>query len=142
MGSADLDLVRSINAAWERGDFFSSAEWAHPAIEYVVVDGPAPGTWIGLAGMTEGFREFLDAWEDLHVEVDKFRDLDDERVLVLLRRSARGKTSGLEIAETRTEGANLVHVLDEKLTRIVFYWDRSRAFADLGLAPEAGSPCA
>ena len=30
--SANVELVRSIHGAWERGDY-SSAEWAHPHIE-------------------------------------------------------------------------------------------------------------
>jgi hypothetical protein len=42
-----LDLVRSIYAHWERGDF-SSAEWADAEIEYVFADGLAPGIRRGL----------------------------------------------------------------------------------------------
>jgi ketosteroid isomerase-like protein len=138
MASANLDLVRSIFAAWERGDY-STAEWAHPEIEYVIAGGPSPGSWTGLAGMAEGFREWLSAWEDFRGEAEEYRELDGERVLVLLRFSGRGKTSGLELGQMRAKGANVIHVRDGKVTRIVAYWDRERALADLGLATEAGS---
>jgi ketosteroid isomerase-like protein len=137
MASANLELVRSIYAEWERGDF-SSAEWAHPEIEYVHADGPEPGRWIGMAGMAEGFGDFLSAWEDWRIEAEEYRELDGELVLVLYRRSGRGKTSGLEVGQISSKAANVFHVRDGKVTRLVVYWEPGRALADLGLAPEAG----
>jgi ketosteroid isomerase-like protein len=65
--------------------------------------------------------------------VDEYRELDDERVLVLIRRSGHGKTSGLELGQMRTQGAALWHIRDGKMTRLVDYFDRDRALADLGL---------
>ena len=70
MPSANLDLVRSIYADWERGDF-RSVEWAHPEIEFVMVGGPSPGTWTGLAGIAEAARDFVSAWEDLRTEAEE-----------------------------------------------------------------------
>jgi ketosteroid isomerase-like protein len=138
MASANLDFVRSLFSVWERGDF-SSAEWAHPDIEYVMADGPSPGSWTGLPGMAEGFREFASAWEGYRIEVDEFRELDDERVLVVFHRSGRGKTSGLELGQMRSKGASLLHVQGGKVTRLVIYADLEHALADLGIRSEADS---
>jgi ketosteroid isomerase-like protein len=142
MASANLDLVRSIYAAWERGDY-GSAEWAHPRIECVIADGPAPGRWTGTAAMAAAWRDFMSAWEDWRVEVDEYRELDSESVLALESRSARAKISGLRIGQmdgqTRSKGASLFKIRDGKVTRFVTYFDRDRAFADLGLTPDAGT---
>jgi ketosteroid isomerase-like protein len=139
VSSANLELVRSIHAAWERGDY-SSAEWAHREIEYVFADGPTPGSWTGPAGMAEGWRGFLSAWKEFRVEADEYRELDSERVLVLVHRSGRGKTSGLEVGQIGTRGASPFHIRDRKVTRLVIYQDGERALADLGLVPKTGSP--
>jgi ketosteroid isomerase-like protein len=133
MASPNLELVRSIFAAWDRGDF-SSNEWADPEIEFVIADGPAPGSWTGLAGLAEGFRGLVGAWEEYRVEADEYRELDGDRVLVFLHPAGRGRTSGLEIGQIRTESANLFHVRGGKVARLVLYLDREHALADLGLA--------
>jgi ketosteroid isomerase-like protein len=106
----------------------------------VIADGPEPGRWTGLAGMAAGARAIFNAWEDWRNEAEEYRVLNDERVLVIARFSARGKTSGLDLGHMRTEAASLFHVRDGQVTRYVFYFDRERVLVDVGLAPEAGSP--
>ncbi len=73
-------------------------------------------------------------WKDYRVETDEYRELDDERVLVLTRSTALGKAGRLVVGQLRAKGAVLYHVSDGKVTRLVYYWDRGRALADLGLA--------
>ena len=130
--SANLDLVRSLYADWERGDF-SHVEWAHPDIEFVIADGPEPTRVFGAAAMARAWREFPRAWEDLRAEAEEYRELDGERILVLSSYSGRGKRSGLAVGQMRAEAAMLFHVRDRKVTRFVGYWDRDRALADVGL---------
>jgi ketosteroid isomerase-like protein len=139
MSSANLNVVRSIYADWERGDF-SSAEWADPEIEFAFAAGPEPGSWKGLAGMAEGYRDWLRAWKGFRAEPEQYLVLDSERVLVLVRNSGRGRTSGMEL-ESRSV-ANLFHFRGGKVTRIIVYLDRAQALADLGLGPhaDAGDP--
>jgi hypothetical protein len=93
-----VDLVQSLYAAWELGDY-RSWDWADPEIEFVAADGPAPGSWTGLPGLMQGVRSFLNAWEDYRIEAVEYRELDGERVLVLHNARGRGKTSGLELGQ-------------------------------------------
>ncbi len=127
--SENLDLVRSIYADWERGDF-SHVEWADSEIEFMIVDGPTPGTWTGLTGLREGWREWLGIWDEYRVEVDEYRELDSEHVLVLLRQMGCGKKSGLPVTNS---GTNLLNIRDGRVTRLALCTDRARPLADLGL---------
>ena len=65
--------------------------------------------------------------------VDDYRELDNERVLVFLHYSGRGKKSGLELGQIGSNVACLFHVRGGKVTKLVLYQDRERALADLGL---------
>ncbi len=131
--SANVDLVRSISAAHERGDF-SSADWADPYIEYAIVGGPDSGVWKGRAAMAKAWSEVLAAYTDNSIVVEEIRQIDDERVLVLSAFAGRGKASGIGASEgIRTDGATLWQIRNGKVVRHVVYFDRDRALADLGL---------
>ena len=136
MSSANLELVRSIYADWERGDF-SSADWAHPEVELVLADGPMQGSWSGLAGMAEGWRGFLSAWEEMRAVPDSYHELDETRVAVRMHNVGRGKSSGVDVGPMRQRSLNLFEIRDGKVIKVIAYWDGERAAAELGLAGEA-----
>jgi ketosteroid isomerase-like protein len=132
--SANLDLVRSIFTAWERGDFFSSGERADPEIELIQADGPEPSRATGLAEMAAAWAKRLNTFADVRVEAEEYRELDDSQVLVLVRSRGVAKTSGIDLDQIGGERtALLLSLRDGKVMRLVAYFDRDRALADLGL---------
>jgi ketosteroid isomerase-like protein len=83
--------------------------------------------------MGQAWRDFLGNWDGYRIDVEEYREIDDERVLILLRVSGRGRMSGVDIAEISPRSANVMHVCDGKVTRLVTYFDRARALDDLGM---------
>jgi hypothetical protein len=132
--SSNVELVRSIYAGWERGDF-GSTTWADAELEVVTADGPTPES-VRLAEIGARWRGFLDAWENVKVEIGECRELDSERVFVLTRWSGKGRSSGLELGRTQPAGASVFHIRDGRVRKLVLYFSPDRALADLGLARE------
>jgi ketosteroid isomerase-like protein len=127
--SENLDLLRSIYADWERGDF-TRDDWADTGIELVRPESLDGDALEGRDASAGGWREWLDAWKDFRAEAHDYRALDGERVLVFGRMRGIGRLSG---TSTDTETVNLFQIRHGKVVRLVLYSDRARACADLGL---------
>jgi ketosteroid isomerase-like protein len=130
--SANLDLVRSIYADWERGDY-SRTEWADPEMEFVYADGPEPASGRGPAAMRRAWHDFLSAWRDYRAVAEEYRELDDGSIVVLTAFHARGRVSEIEVRQVLAGGASVMRIDDGKVTKVVLYYSRDRALADLGL---------
>jgi ketosteroid isomerase-like protein len=133
----NVDVVRSVYAAWERGDF-SETGWLHPDFEFARADGLAAGTRSGQAGMAEAWREWLSAWEGFSVQAERYVELDGDRVLVLAHFRGRGKASGLDVGQTSSKGASLFHLREGRVAKLVLYTDARLALEELGLAQRDG----
>jgi ketosteroid isomerase-like protein len=129
--SSNLDLVRSIYADWARGDF-SKADWADPNVEWVSPERLELGRSTGLDGIAAAFREWATTWEDFRIEADEFIEVDADRVLVLVHCAGRGKMSGVDVGQLPGSTA-VFYLRGGKVLRYITYWDRDRAFADVGL---------
>jgi ketosteroid isomerase-like protein len=132
--SENLNLVRSIYAAWERGDW-SSIDWADPAIELVMVDQPGAQEAKGIAATAVAWRDFLSTWDGYRIEAREYRELNDARVLVLLQAFGRSRAAGLDLKDVTRghNGANVFEIRDGKVIRLDAYFDERAALADLGL---------
>lgn len=133
--SANRDVVRSIFAAYERGDY-SSADWAHDAIQFEIVGGPSPVSVSGRAELARAWTDVFSVWTDVRAVADEIIELDSEHVLVLYHLGGQGKTSGLDLADVATGLALVYQLRSGEVTRLTLYMDRDRAFADLGLTPQ------
>jgi ketosteroid isomerase-like protein len=129
MASANVKLVHSVYTAWKRGNF-NSAEWADPEIEYAIAG--VGRWWTGVGGRGGLLRDFLSAWEGWRDKGVEYREVDDERVLVLTRARRREVDRGA----IRAKGASLFHIRDGKVTKLVAYVDSGLALFELGLTPE------
>jgi ketosteroid isomerase-like protein len=131
MSQENVEIVREIYAD-PRGLIGSASERAAPEVEFDFTD-VYPDRPI-LKGVEE-MRRFRETgpWSGspIHMEPDRFFDLDDERVLVFVRVSATGRDSELEV-EMKT--AHQLTIRDGLLVHFKAYRDRGEALEAAGLS--------
>jgi hypothetical protein len=105
----------------------------HP--DLVLIQSPdMPGTageFHGYEGLMAVYREQLESWEAIHWQPREVHDLGQDRYLVLIEGSGRGRGSGIELEGG--EIGHLVTLLDGKAQRLETYlsWADARAAAGL-----------
>ena len=127
MSQENVEIVRSIYRAVERGDY-SSSEWADPDIEFVAPHEERPLR--GVEAMQRSWRDFLTAWKDFKAEPEEIIDAG-EQVLVVEKVGVRGRGSGAPAEGLRS--ASLFTFRDGRVVRLVEYMDRAEALEAVGL---------
>ncbi len=133
MSEKNVEIVRRLYASWERGDL-QTADFFDVEVEHSRIGSELPGIngdWQGIEAFGVALADYIDALADLHIEAERVIDLGGERVLVLSRQTARGKTSGLRFDR---EFGDLFTLRDGKVLRYVSYWDRAEALEAAGLS--------
>jgi hypothetical protein len=137
----EFDLVAVLT---DRKRVAAMAELVHPDFESVfesrnVPMGPAniedgsgarQPTAYGLEGFLRAWGDWLSVWETWIVSPNRFVEVDDERVLVLMEVRARSKTHGVEMP---IEPGILLTIRGGKLARWETYMDQADALEVAGL---------
>jgi ketosteroid isomerase-like protein len=99
-------------------------------ILFVPVAPGNPGAdYEGLAGLMEGWRDWLAPWESYVIEVEELVDAGNS-VVALVNMRARTEHGGVEMAQ---QGATIWTVEGGKIVRMSFHLDRGDALARAGV---------
>jgi ketosteroid isomerase-like protein len=132
MSPDNVEIVRSIYAAWERDGFPTPSELLDPEIEYVNPAGAVePGTRRGLEAFHRAVQKVLEGWETWQMEPEAFESAGDQ-VAVVVRYRARGRESGVEM-EGRESA--LWTLRDGRVVRYAWFHGPADAFEAAGMRP-------
>ena len=100
MSQENVEQVRAIYDAYERGDYEAALRIMDEDIEFVAPDDFSGGgrAYRGLDAVREGVATWLAAWDDYHFELRELCDAG-EQVVATGWQTGRGRASGVEVSE-------------------------------------------
>jgi ketosteroid isomerase-like protein len=133
MHGNDLDVVRRWLAAFNRRDVSGFVELWNPRCEYFTLTGSqlAGAPYEGHDGLRRYCEEREETWEELRIDSDDLREIDD-RIVLIGRMAGRGLGSGVSIEH---EMALVFELHDGLVLRVRSYWDPTEALAEAAPGP-------
>ena len=135
MSQENVEIVRGIIDAHERGDFDAVFAEYDPEIEWHLSPLFARASdfdpvYYGHEGVRTFWRQWFAAWERADFEYEEFIDAGDSVVTILTQR-VRGRTSGIELEWNSY--AQVWTVGNGKIVRVEFFSTREEALEAAGL---------
>ena len=132
MSSHNLEIVRRLYQAFNRGALDSMLEAANADVEFDASERlPDEGVIRGRDAYRRFFERTFDTWERFVVEVDELLDAGDA-VVALVRISGVGKSSQVTVEEST---AHVVWLREGRPYRVKVFADRDDALRAAGLTP-------
>lgn len=119
MSHENQELIRRAYDAMNRGDVEAAKAIADPSIELrTPLTRVAGRVYRGLAGIDDWFADVEEAWDVLEQTVERFIEVSAETTIIVVRFSARGRASGVQVAQ---ELASVWTIRNNKVVRVETY---------------------
>ena len=130
MSQENVDVVRSAIAAYNRRDFeaIRALNHADVQVDWSASRGPDAGVYRGVDDVARFYRNFLETFEEVHIDPDRFIDSGD---LVVVPNSALVR--GRDGIETVARSALVFEVRGGLVARICLYQETQEALEAAGL---------
>ena len=131
MSQENVEVVRQLFDAWNRGDYAAASALVDPAISVEsLLDGPMAGRYDGAERAARWLSDFWGNFGEFHTEIGEYMTRGDD-VVIAAHHYGRGKSSGVEV---QMDNWQIFTVRGEKIVRYRLYTTKQEALEAAGLS--------
>ena len=131
MSQENIELVRlSVDATNRRDLATLDAIWSEEGEFHSTFAASEGRVFRGRQGIRDYFDTLGDVFDDMRIEIEEITDVGEDRLVVELRVSGRGKGSGVNVEQ---RNGQVWTIVDSKVARIDSYMNPTDAFEAVGL---------
>jgi ketosteroid isomerase-like protein len=132
MSLSNVELVRlAVDAANRRDLATTDAIWSEEGEFHSTFAATEGRVFRGRRGIRDYFDTLGEVFDDMRIEIEEITDASENRLVVVLRVSGRGRGSGVSVEQ---RNGQVWTFIDGKIARIDSYTNSTDAFKAAGLS--------